>query len=310
MEPKNEVSVEIKDNNHPITTESVNTLTKENKNSSENSGKQKFNQIMVITNNNNGYINDLKVRKEKRLKKKNSNVSNSSFQINLFINHDITSKFLMKVYGILLFQFIIIFSLVLIFQIKRVKDYIKNHPTLFWGFFAISLLAIMFILLLFIICPNLLRKVPNNYIILFTLTFFLGFFCAFVASFLHYQIILGAITCIISICIGSFCIGLFNKGEGVTTCMFILVSTICLFLHYGAIALIFRNHYYIFLYDTIYAILYALFISIDTLIIKESFSVDDYILAAIILTLDIIRLFLFILLCCLFRGSSIEKPKS
>ena len=40
------------------------------------------------------------------------------------IDNNIASKYLMKIYGILLFQFIIIFRLVLIFQIKSISGYI------------------------------------------------------------------------------------------------------------------------------------------------------------------------------------------
>ena len=44
------------------------------------------------------------------------------------IKVELKSKFLIKVYGILLFQFIIIFGFVLIFQIKSISSYIKTHP--------------------------------------------------------------------------------------------------------------------------------------------------------------------------------------
>ena len=60
-------------------------------------------------------------------------------------------------------------------------------------------------------------------------------------------------------------------------------------------ALIFRSYYYVFLYDTAFAIFYALFIAFDTINIKKNFSLDDYIAAAIILDIDIIRLFLILL---------------
>ena len=60
-------------------------------------------------------------------------------------------------------------------------------------------------------------------------------------------------------------------------------------------ALIFRSHYLIFLYDTIFAILYSAYIAFDTIVIKETYSLDDYILACVILTVDIIRLFTILL---------------
>ena len=215
--------------------------------------------------------------------------------ISFHINYDIESKFLMKVYGIVLFQFIIIFGLTLIFQIKSIKNYIQGHESFFWAFFAISLFIIIFPVILFECCPRTLQSVPYNYIILFAYTIFLAIFCAFLGSFYHFQAVLGVITCIVAICIGSFCIGLFNKGGDAKAWFFIISSLICLALHYGIMALIFRSYYYIFLYDTIFAIIYALYIAFDTIIIKQNLSCDDYIAAAIILDIDIIRLFIILL---------------
>ena len=201
----------------------------------------------------------------------------------------------MKVYGIVLFQFIIIFALVLIFQIETIRDYLHDEEPLFYTFLGISLLAMIFPAIIFECCPNILRKVPNNYIILFTFTLFLAIFFAFIGSFFHFQIILGVITCIIAISIGSFFIGLFNKGNAPKVWYFILSSVICLIIHYGILALIFRDYYFIFLLDTAYVILYSIVIAYDTITIKKKFSCDDYIVAAIILDIDIIRLFISLL---------------
>ena len=58
------------------------------------------------------------------------------------IDNNIASKYLMKIYGILLFQFIIIFGLVLIFQIKSISGYIK--PILFFiGLYIFLLLQLL-----------------------------------------------------------------------------------------------------------------------------------------------------------------------
>ena len=60
-------------------------------------------------------------------------------------------------------------------------------------------------------------------------------------------------------------------------------------------ALIFRSYYMLFLYDVIGALLYTIYIAFDAIIIRDGLSIDDYIFAAFILTIDLIRLFIIIL---------------
>jgi FtsH-binding integral membrane protein len=60
-------------------------------------------------------------------------------------------------------------------------------------------------------------------------------------------------------------------------------------------AAIFRSNYMIFLYDIIGALIYTIYIAFDAIIIRDALSIDDYIFAAFILTIDLIRLFIIIL---------------
>ena len=222
-------------------------------------------------------------------------VSNSSFHMNFFIDYDLSSKFLMKVYGIVFFEFLIIFGLVMIFQIQSIKDYFHEHSGLFFALLGISIFVVFIFLVIFLCSNELLRKVPANYIALFFVTIFLGIFCALIASFYNFIIVLGTITCVISISIGAFCVGLLNKGYGAKFWYFIISSLIALIVHYAILALILRSDYLYLLYCTIYALLYSFYIAFDTIVIKEGLSLDDYIYGAFILTIDIIRLFIFLL---------------
>ena len=232
-------------------------------------------------------------------------VSNSSFHMNFFIDYDLSSKFLMKVYGIVFFEFLIIFGLVMIFQIQSIKDYFHEHSGLFLALLGISIVVVFIFLVIFSYSKDLLRKVPANYIALFFVTIFLGIFCALIASFYNFIIVLGTITCVISISIGAFCVGLLNKGYGAKFWYFIISSLIALIVHYAILALILRSDYLYLLYCTIYALLYSFYIAFDTIVIKEGLSLDDYIYGAFILTIDIIRL--FILLLQIFGQSSGRK---
>ena len=87
--------------------------------------------------------------------------------MNFFIDYDLSSKFLMKVYGIVFFEFLIIFGLVLIFQIQSIKDYFHEHSGLFFALLGISIVVVFIFLVIFSYSKDLLRKVPANYIALF-----------------------------------------------------------------------------------------------------------------------------------------------
>ena len=212
-----------------------------------------------------------------------------------FINDNLTSKFLIKIYGILLFQFIIIFGIVLIFQIKSISSYIKTHPVLYWSIYVISFLAFFIIFILFLINPENLNKVPTNYFILFIMTIFLGLFCGVIASLYKYELVICAITCVIAISFGSFCVGAFIKTKKLKFWYLFVPSVVCIIIHYVIMILIFRKYYLYFFYCSLVAFVYALFIAFDTIIIKETYSVDEYILGALALTIDIIKLFIIIL---------------
>ena len=145
----------------------------------------------VIIDNDNNNANPQTVEKiEVKISKKNKELDTSS------INDKLKSNFLIKVYGILLFQFIIIFGLVLIFQIKSISSYIKTHPALYWSIYVITFIAYMVILIAFLANPENLNKVPINYFILFLMTIFLGLFCGVIASLYKYEIVICAITCV------------------------------------------------------------------------------------------------------------------
>ena len=113
----------------------------------------------------------------------------------------------------------------------------------------------------------------------------------------NFHYILGIITCIIAICIGLFFFGLLFKGDNLRCCHNFWISFLALLIHYRIIALIFRSHYLIFLYDTIGVLLYSIYIDFDILTILKSYSNDQYTLASMRLTFDTIA-FISVLMNC------------
>ena len=59
--------------------------------------------------------------------------------------------------------------------------------------------------------------------------------------------------------------------------------------------LLYRKNYLYFFYCSLVALVYAYIITADTILMKEELTIDDYILGAISLTFDIVKLFIIIL---------------
>ena len=283
------ISVEINNNNYANTNGEDNINNNAAFNNYINNGieKPKYNQDNIVVDVNN--MNNIEKGNV------NEQISNLNYSFSFFDGYELKSKFLMKVYGIVFFEFVLIFALVLIFQIKKIKDYLYEKPIFAIIVSIISLVVFIVVVIIFECNPKLLNVVPANYILLFVVAICLGFTCALIASCYSFQVVVGAITCVIAISIGSFIIVLIDKNRDIKAWHFIIGSLILLCIQFGVMALIFRSYYMLFLYDVIGALLYTIYIAFDAIIIRDGLSIDDYIFAAFILTIDLIRLFIIIL---------------
>jgi len=97
--------------------------------------------------------------------------------------------FIKKVYGILSLQLLMTFGLVCFTFIHKFRDFLHEHIYLFYIAAIIEL-----ILIIILICfKKIARKIPYNYILLITWTFFESFIIATITSFYNYKIVLSAI---------------------------------------------------------------------------------------------------------------------
>jgi len=211
---------------------------------------------------------------------------------NLDLN--IRSSFMIKVYGILLTQFIITFGLILITQIEIIKNYLLDNSILFIVLFYSSIAIFLTVFVIFLCNPKLLQKVPINYIILFIITICESIMLVYVSICYTFEYVIGAMSFVLAISLSIFAISFFNKID-IKYLYMSMISLCFLLITYGLLAAIFRNHYLIFLYCFLGAVLFALFIIYDTTVIRDHFSYDDYILAAMTLYFDVIRFFIYVL---------------
>ena len=201
---------------------------------------------------------------------------------------------MIKVYGILLTQFIITFGLILITQIKIIKNYLLHNSKLGIALLCCSIVLFMTAFIIFLCNPKLLQKVPINYFTLFIITICESIILVYVSISYSFEYVIGAISYVLAISLSIFATSFFNKID-IKYIYLLIISLSFLIITYGLLAAIFRNYYLIFLYDFIGGIFFALFILFDTTLIRDHFSYDDYILAAMTLYFDVIRVFIYIL---------------
>ena len=301
----NKFGIKLEDNNPPsFQAEGSLTKSKEdinNQNMKKNEDENKVIEIIIHNNNKSG-------KKDKAENNKNSkdissirdlnkfhqlnktNVEENDLNLDLDVEFSVKNKspsFLKKVYGILSIQFIFILGLVLIFQIKRIKTYIKNHPNFFWAFLAISLFVLIIIIILFL-CGSISKEAPCNYVAIIFLSSSFGLLFAVIGAYTNFYVILGIITCMLSIFAASLIFVLLYKGDESKCCHFFMVSFFGLLIHFGIVALIFKDHYIIFLCDTAGVLLYSIYIDFNILNIIEKYNIDEYTLATFRIILDTI----------------------
>ena len=241
-----------------------------------------------------------------------NNIINSSenmkhnINYNIQVSHDsiylnIRNMFMLKVFGILTFQLIFTFAIVLICQIKVIKEFLLSQNILAICLICIATFVYLVLFVIFLCSPNLMRRVPTNYIIIFITTICITINLVYICIYYKPEIVVAAIAFLIAICLAMIAIALFNKIE-IGYCNIVLIGLLFLGLNYGILALIYRSYYLYFLYCLIGGIIYALFIAYDTTVIRDEFSIDDYAFAALTLYFDIIRLFILILR--IFGGSN------
>ena len=243
----------------------------------------------------NNYIND-----------NNYNISNNN-QVHLNIQNIkfdqipeeekiIRLGFIRKVYGILSLQLLITFGLICFTFIHKFKDFL--HDNLYLFYIAVIL---EFIILIVLVCfKKIARKVPINYILLFTWTFLESFIISTLTSFYNYKIVISAVGITVGMCIGLTAYACYTKKD-FTYCGGILFFFSFILMFFGFFGLLFGKWVNI-LFCSCGIAVFGLYLIYDTQLILRNFnlkySIDDYIIAALNLYVDdIIEIFIYILRC-------------
>lgn len=202
--------------------------------------------------------------------------------------------FIRKVYGILTVQLMFTALLSSIGFIESVKFYYARNMWLFWVSFGLSI-GIIIPLACF---KNIARKVPINYILLLSFTACESIMLSYLfASVNDWKTVLTA-ACITIAVTASLTIYACTTKTDFTFLLGILFVCVPLLILLGIFSFAF-GHFLNTLYCCLGVLVYSIYLIIDTQLIMGNcgvaYQVDDYIMAALNVYLDIIQLFIYIL---------------
>ena len=202
--------------------------------------------------------------------------------------------FIRKVYGIISFQLIITVSICGLTFFDDVKTFFVNYKAIFWVCLALNI-AIIIPLVCF---KSIARKVPVNYILLTLWTICESYMIAFVCTKYDPSVVLTAAawTCAVTIAVSIYAC---TTKVDFTFLGAFLFASICLMLCF-AIVLIFVNIRALHvIYCVLGVLVYSIYLIYDTQLVMGKFGIEyvmeDYIIAALMIYIDIIQIFLYIL---------------
>jgi FtsH-binding integral membrane protein len=200
--------------------------------------------------------------------------------------------FIRKVYGILSLQLVITVLFAALTAFDGIKMFLLGNLWLFY----LSLIVSLFCGIGLICFPSLAREVPKNYILLGIWTFCEAYLVATVCSLYDFKIVMMAATLTAAITI-SLTIYAFTTKTDFTFMGGFLFCGVCLLIFFGIFAMFFNFMHTV--YCIIGVLFYSVYLIYDTQLVLGKFGneyeIDDYVIAAMMIYIDIIQIFLYIL---------------
>ena len=210
------------------------------------------------------------------------------------IERKLRKGFITKVYGIIFAQLLITTITVYISLVNEaiMKFMMQNNYIIFFS--AISAIIVLLIL----VCGKLTNVVPINYVLLLIFTIFESITVAFVTVFYEPISVLSCAGLSMLIVFGLTMYACFTKRDFTMMGGFLFSCSIIL-IFLGIIGLFFRSYFYQMFLNSMGVLLMSVYLIYDTQLVigknSQLIKLDDYILGALNIYLDIINIFLKIL---------------
>ncbi|KAI4898414.1 hypothetical protein NFI96_023072 [Prochilodus magdalenae] len=220
----------------------------------------------------------------------------TQFRISSFEDDTVRRAFIRKVFSVVTLQLLVTFSVVCVFTFSAVvKKAVQEN---LWVYIS-SYIVFMVVALALSISSSFSRTHPWNLIGLSVVTLSLSFMVGTVAS---YHDTTAVVIAMGSTLVISFTIIIFSAQTRVdfTICHGIIIILAVDLLMFGFFSIFFYSSVLQIVYGCLGALLYSLFLAVDCQLVmgreKYGLSPEEYIFAALIIYLDIIMIFLYILM--------------
>lgn len=210
------------------------------------------------------------------------------------INDQMRVGFIRKVYGVITVQLFITFLISSLGLFEDVKEYYKNNT---WPFYTAVIMS--FVSLLPLICfKKVAKRVPINYVLLFAFTIFESIMISYlIASVGDWKIVLTAAVLTLGVVSALTAYACTTKDD-FTFCGGFLFACLVIMFFLGLFSFLF-NEFFRILYCSLAVLVFSIYLLVDTQLIMGGFGleygIDDYIIAALNVYLDIIQIFVYIL---------------
>ncbi len=209
------------------------------------------------------------------------------------VNQIMRLGFIRKVYGILTFQLAITVSIAALSFVDDIRFFFLDNIWLFWTCLGISICVVIPL----ICCRNIARKVPLNYILLTIWTVCESYIVATCCSFYDRQTVITAAVMTVAVTVSLTIYACTTKTD-FTMYGGILFVGFCLLIFFGLFVWVFGQVLYTF-FCVLGVLVYSIYLIYDTQLVMGKFGneyqIDDYIIAALMIYIDIIQIFLYLL---------------
>ena len=202
--------------------------------------------------------------------------------------------FIRKVYGILSLQLFLTFLMCALSMTTAFGTFQKQNPAIMFLAMIVSIVVMIMIMCF----PNYGKQVPTNYILLTVFTVAEGYLVSTLCGLTNPKLVLMAasMTCFITIALTFYAC---TTKTDFTVCNSLLFIGSCIMLLFGIFVFFTQSKIMHIAMCCFGVFLYSIYLVYDTQLIignKENrLDYDDYILGALMLYLDIINLFIYLL---------------
>lgn len=211
---------------------------------------------------------------------------------------EIRRAFVRKVYVILMLQLLVTFGIIAIFHYTTsVRKYIRSSSGqwAYWTSYAVFLVTYLALAC----CKNLGRRFPMNMVLLTLLTLSMAYMMGMISAYYSIESVFLAVGITSFVCLGVTLFSFQTKFD-FTSCFGVLFVISLALIGFGFVCIFTYSRIIYTVYAGLGAVAFSIFLAVDTQLImggkRHEISAEDHVFASIMLYLDIVYIFMYILM--------------